>query len=104
MRLLLLLLGLTSFISAQESVSEIRRNIKSVNTETEREKSSMQNEAKRHAAFMEKKKKKKVTFETQEKELRQQIDSLKAEIEKLRVARQRALGSVRHFENRKTKY
>ncbi len=93
-----------SSLFAQESVSEIRRNIKTVNAETERENSLMQAEAKRHAAFVESSKQKTATLETQERELIGQIDSLKAEIDKLKGARQKALGTARYFETRKTKY
>jgi hypothetical protein len=95
---------LTAPLFAQESAAEIRRNIKTVNAETEREKNLMQAEAKRHAAFVENIKQKTASLEAQEKELHGQIDSLKTEIEKLKAARQRALGTARNFENRKTKY
>ncbi|MDR1812394.1 MAG: DUF3450 domain-containing protein [Candidatus Fibromonas sp.] len=92
------------FLLAQESVSEIRRNIKTVNAETERENSLMQAEAKRHAAFVESARQKTATLEVQERELLGQIDSLKAEVEKLKGARQKALGTARYFEGRKVKY
>jgi hypothetical protein len=105
MRFFLLFLSVaTSLLFAQESVSEIRRNIKTVNAETEREKSLTQAEAKRHADFLEGAKQKTATLELQERELLGQIDSLKAEIEKLKGARQKALGTARYFENRKIKY
>jgi molecular chaperone GrpE (heat shock protein) len=92
----------TSF--AQDNVAEIRRNIKNVNTETEREKNLTQAEAKRHTDFVANSKQKTVALENQEKELLGQIDSLKAEIEKLKGARQKALGTTRYFETRKAKY
>ena len=105
MRFFLLLFLFAANISfAQESVSEIRRNIKTVNAETEREKNLTQAEAKRHSAFVENAKQKTVLLEVQEKELAGQIDSLKAEIEKLKGARQKALGTARYYENRKVKY
>jgi hypothetical protein len=89
---------------AQESVNEIRRNIKTVNAETEREKALMQAEAKRYADFLESARQKTAVMEAQEKELHGQIDSLKAEIEKLKGARQKALGTARYYESRKAKY
>jgi hypothetical protein len=101
---LILLLIAASFSFAQESLSEIQRNIKTVKAETEREKTLMQEELKRHSAFVENAKQKTVVLETQEKELLRQADSLKAEIEKLKNARQKALGTARYYENRKIKY
>jgi hypothetical protein len=105
MRLSLLLLLITAnFLFAQESLSEIQRNIKTVKAEAEREKTLMQEESKRHSAFVENAKQKTAVFETQEKELLKQADSLKAEIENLKNARQKASGTARYYENRKTKY
>jgi len=105
MRLSLLLLFIVaSSLFAQESLSEIQRNIKTVKAETEREKTLMQEEAKRHSAFMENAKQKTAVFETQEKELLRQVDSLRVEIENLKNARQKALGTARFYENRKAKY
>jgi molecular chaperone GrpE (heat shock protein) len=101
---ILFLFALQSLLFAQESVSEINRNIKTVKSEEEREKSLMQAEAKRHTAFVESAKQKTAVLEAQEKELTGQIDSLKAEIEKLKNTRQKALGTARYFETRKTKY
>ncbi|MCL2283011.1 MAG: DUF3450 domain-containing protein [Fibromonadales bacterium] len=89
---------------AQESVSEIQRNIKAVKAEMEREKNLTQAEAKRHSAYVENTKQKTAIFEAQEKELSGQIDSLKAEIEKLKGARQKALSTARYYESRKIKY
>ena len=100
----LLLFFAASLLFAQEGISEIHRNIKMVNAETERENLLMQAEAMRHAAFVESAKQKTVALEAQERELLGQIDSLKAEIEKLKSARQKALGTARYFENRKVKY
>ena len=103
--LLLLALTLANTLFAQDnSIAEIRRNIKTVNAETEREKNLMQAEAKRHSDFVANSKQKITALENQEKELIGQIDSLKAEIEKLRGARQKALGTTRYFETRKAKY
>jgi len=93
-----------SFLFAQETFSEIQRNIKTVKAETEREKILTQEDSKRHAAFVENAKQKTAVLETQEKELLKQADSLKAEIEKLKNARQKALGTARYYENRKIKY
>jgi len=93
-----------NFLFAQESEAEIRRNIKTVNAETEREKGLMQTEAKRHADFVDASKHKTAALEAQEASLKAQIDSLKAEIETLKAARQRAAGTARQFENRRTKY
>jgi hypothetical protein len=101
---LLLLLIFASFLFAQENLSEIQRNIKTVKAETEREKTLMQEESKRHSAFVENAKQKTAVFETQEKELLKQVDSLKAEVENLKNARQKALGTARYYENRKVKY
>jgi len=104
MRQAILLIFAALPLFAQESVAEIQRNIKTVKAETEREKSLTEAEAKRHAAYVENAKQKTAIFEGQAKELAGQIDSLKAEIEKLKGARQKALGTARFFENRKTKY
>jgi len=101
---LLILLNVASFLFAQESLSEIQRTIKAVKAETEREKNLMQEESKRHSAFMENAKQKAAVLETQEKELLKQADSLKAEVENLKSARQKALGTARYYENRKAKY
>jgi len=101
---LLLIVSALSFLFAQESLSEIQRNIKAVKAETEREKNLMQEESKRHSAFMENAKQKAAVLETQEKELLKQADSLKAEVENLKTARQKALSTARYYENRKAKY
>jgi hypothetical protein len=101
---LLLAFALANTLFAQDNVAEIRRNIKTVNAETEREKNLTQAEAKRHADFVANSKQKTTALENQEKELLEQIDSLKAEIEKLKGARQKALGTMRYFETRKAKY
>jgi len=107
MRYLLLLtlaLANTLLFAQDNSVAEIRRNIKTVNAETEREKNLTQAEAKRHADFVANSRQKTTALESQEKELLGQIDSLKAEIEKLKGARQKALGTTRYYETRKAKY
>jgi len=104
MRQALLLLFAALPLFAQESVAEIQRNIKTVKAETEREKGLTDTEAKRHAAYVENAKQKTAIFEAQTKELSEQIDSLKVEIERLKNARQKALGTARFFENRKAKY
>jgi hypothetical protein len=103
--LFLLIFALASTLFAQDnSIAEIRRNIKSVNAETEREKNLMQAEAKRYADFVANSKQKTTALENQERELLGQIDSLKAEIEKLKNARQKSLGTARYYEARKAKY
>jgi len=101
---LFLIFTLATALFAQDNVAEIRRNIKTVNAETEREKNLTQAEAKRHADFVANSKQKTTALENQEKELTLQIDSLKAEIEKLKGARQKMLGTARYFETRKVKY
>jgi len=100
---LLMLFAFTSLF-AQESLTEIQRNIRAVRAETEREKNLMQEEFKRHSAFMENAKQKTAVFETQEKELLKQVDSLKAEVENIKNARQKALNTARYYENRRAKY
>jgi hypothetical protein len=102
--LFLILFTVSTCIFAQESLAEIQRNIRAVNAETEREKNLMQTEAKRHADFLEASRQKREALEAQERALNGQIDSLKAEIEKLKWARQRAIGTARSFENRRAKY
>ena len=89
---------------AQESITEIRRSIKTVKEETEREKGLTAAEAKRHAAFIANSNQKKAVLEAQEKELQAQIDSLNSEVEKLKSARQKAINTAKYFENRKVKY
>ncbi|GHV14841.1 hypothetical protein AGMMS49938_11680 [Fibrobacterales bacterium] len=99
-----ILLFFSTTFSQSESVSEIRRTIKEVKAEQERETALMQTEAKRYTAFIENSKQKSVTLTEQEKSLHNQIDSIKSEINELQSKRQKALGTARYFESRKNKY
>ena len=90
------------FSQAQETVESVRRQIKSV--EAAREKSLHDAEKKRHSEFVEVGRKKVQALASQNKILKAEIDSLKAELKNLADARQKAMGTVKYFENRKAKY
>lgn len=92
------------FAFAQETVELVRRQIKSVEQETAREKSMHDAEKKRHAEFIEVGRKKVQALSSQNKALLAEIDSLKAEIKNLEDARQKASGTIHWYESRKTKY
>ena len=92
------------FSQAQETVESVRRQIKSVEAETAREKSLHDAEKKRHSEFVEVGRKKVQALALQNKTLKAEIDSLKAELKNLADARQKAMGTVKYFENRKAKY
>ena len=101
----LLCLGLSGvFAMAQETVESVRRQIKSVEAETAREKSMHEAEKKRHAEFVEVGRKKVQNLSAQNKSLKAEIDSLNVELKKISAARAKTNGSIRYFENRKTKY
>lgn len=89
---------------AQESVAEIRRTLKSVEQETAREKELTVKEAKRHADFVETSRKKTAALAQQESSVRNQLDSMRAEIARLHDARQKATGGSRWYEGRKARY
>ncbi|SHJ38672.1 DUF3450 family protein [Fibrobacter sp. UWP2] len=100
-----LCLGLASVMAAaQETVESVRRQIKAVEAETAREKSLHDAEKKRHAEFVEVGRKKVQALSSQNKTLKAEIDSLKAELNHISEARQKTLGTVKWFENRKAKY
>ncbi len=92
------------FSQAQETVESVRRQIKAVEAETAREKSLHDAEKKRHAEFIEVGRKKVQALATQNKTLKAEIDSLKAELQNLASVRQKSLGTIKYFENRKAKY
>lgn len=92
------------FAGAQETVESVKRQIKAVEAETAREKSMHDAEKKRHAEFIEVGRKKVQNLATQTKTLKAEIDSLKTEIKNLAEARQKTAGTIKYFENRKTKY
>ena len=86
----LLCLGLSGvFAVAQETVESVRRQIKSVEAETAREKSMHEAEKKRHAEFVEVGRKKVQNLSAQNKSLKAEIDSLKVELKKISAARSR---------------
>ena len=102
---MLLCLGLSGvFAVAQETVESVRRQIKAVEAETAREKSMHEAEKKRHAEFVEVGRKKVQNLSAQNKVLKAEIDSLNVELKKISAARTKTNASIRHFENRKTKY
>ncbi|MCF0215382.1 MAG: DUF3450 family protein [Fibrobacteraceae bacterium] len=101
----LLLAGVwTGFASAQETVESVKRQTKAVESETAREKKLHEAEKKRHAEFIEVGRKKVQALAQQNKFLNAEIDSLKAELNKLADARQKTMGTIRWFESRKAKY
>ena len=93
-----------AFSQAQETAESVRRQIKAVDAETAREKSLHEAEKKRHSEFVEVGRKKVQALATQNKTLKAEIDSLKAELKNLADARQKAMGTVKYFENRRAKY
>ena len=99
--LVLLLVGLSP---AQESVQEIRRQIKAVEKEATQEKDLSAAEKKRHQDFVDNARKKLAAFDEQSSVLKAQIDSLKAESVRLDEARKQASGSSHWVEARKLKY
>lgn len=100
-----LCLSLAGVVSqAQETVESVRRQIKAVEAETAREKSLHDAEKKRHAEFVEVGRKKVQALASQNKTLKAEIDSLKAELQNLANVRQKSLGTVKYFENRRAKY
>lgn len=92
------------FANAQETVESVRRQIKAVEAEAAREKSMHDAEKKRHAEFIEVGRKKVQAIASQSKSLKAEIDSLKIEIKNLAEARQKTAGTIKYFENKKTKY
>lgn len=100
-----LCLGLACVIaSAQETVESVRRQIKSVEAETAREKSLHEAEQKRHAEFVEVGRKKVQALSSQTKFINAEIDSLKAELNRISEVRQKTMGTIKWYENRKAKY
>jgi hypothetical protein len=93
-----------SLVFAQESVQEIRRQIKAVEKETVQEKQLYQTEKKRHQDYVENAKKKLVSMDEQAAQLRAQIDSLRAESSRLDKARQQASGTTKWIDAKKAKY
>lgn len=93
-----------SYTNAQETVESIRRQIKAVQTETNREKTIHDAEKKRHAEFIEVGRKKVQTLSAQNKSLKSEIESLKAEVKRLNAARQKAAGSIKYYEGLRKKY
>jgi len=100
----LLLLVMIPLAMAQESVQDIRRQIKAVEKEAAYEKDLAQNEKKRHGDFQEISRKKMATYDEQASSLKAQIDSLKVEGTRLDDARQKASGTSKWVEQRKLAY
>lgn len=93
-----------SFLSAQETVDGIRREIKSVEAETAREKSLHEAEKKRHSDFVESSRQKVLSLNEQNRTLKAEIDSLHKELGRLADARNKAAAGTRWYEARKVKY
>lgn len=89
---------------AQETVDGIRREIKSVEAETAREKSLHEAEKKRHADFVESSRQKVLSLNDQNRALKAEIDSLHKELGRLADARNNAAAGTRWYEARKLKY
>lgn len=98
----ILLLG--SLVFGQESLQEIRRQLKAVEKETAQEKQLFQNEKTRHRDYVENAKRKLASMDEQGVLLRAQIDSMKAEVTRLDDARQKASGTSKWIDARKAKY
>lgn len=100
---LILLLGLGIAFSS-ETADGLRRQIKTVNEETVREKKLHAEERERHEAFVRSGREKVVLLSNQKKTLRAEIDSMKAELSRLSDARNKSAGVIRFYESRKQKY
>lgn len=100
---LIFLLGL-GFAFSAETVDGVRRQIKTVNEETAREKKLHAEERERHEAFVRSGREKVVLLNNQKKSLRAEIDSMKAELSRLSDARNKSAGVIRFYESRKQKY
>jgi len=101
---IIIVLGFLVPLQAQESLAEIRRSMKSVEQETSREKDLAATESKRHAAYVETSRQKVAALAQQESALRGQLDSMRAEIARLRDAKQKTAGGARYYEARKARY
>ena len=102
---ILLCLGLACVLAgAQETVESVRKQIKAVEAETAREKNLHDSEKKRHDEFVEVGRKKVQAISSQTKSVKAEIDSLKAELNHIAEARQKALGTIKWFDGRKTRY
>jgi len=102
--LLVVLILLSSMGFAQESLQEIRRQIKAVEKETQQERDAFQGEKKRHQDFMENSRKKLSSMDEQTNVLHAQIDSLNSEAAQLEQSRQAVLGKSHWVEGRRQKY
>lgn len=102
---ILLSIGLAAIVAnAQETVESVRRQIKSVEAEAAREKSLHEAEKTRHAEFIEVGRKKVQALASQSKFVNAELDSLKAELNRISEARQKAMSTIKWYENRRAKY
>ncbi|HSQ42749.1 MAG TPA: DUF3450 family protein [Fibrobacteraceae bacterium] len=89
---------------AQESLPEIRRQIKAVESETAHENELRQSEKQRHQDFLENARRKLDSYASQSKTLQSQIDSLHQELGRLDEARKQATETSHWAESRRAKY
>ena len=89
---------------AAETVDGVRRQIKTVNEETSREKKLHADEKKRHEEFIKSGRDKVVSLNNQKKSLRSEIETMKAELTRLNEARNKSAGVAHWYETRKQKY
>ncbi len=89
---------------AAETVDGVRRQIKTVNEETSREKKLHADEKKRHEDFIKSGRDKVVSLNNQKKSLRSEIETMKAELARLNEARNKSAGVAHWYEARKQKY
>ena len=89
---------------AAETVDGVRRQIKTVNEETSREKKLRADEKRRHEDFIKSGRDKVVSLNNQKKSLRSEIATMKAELARLNEARNKSAGVAHWYETRKQKY
>ena len=89
---------------AAETVDGVRRQIKTVNEETAREKKLHADEKKRHEDFIKSGRDKVVSLNNQKKSLRSEIEAMKAELVRLNEARNKSFGVAQWYDSRKQKY
>ena len=100
----LLVILVLNFSSAQETLREIRQQIKSVEAEADREKSLHNQELKNNQAHQKVFQEKQASFQQQSKSLQMQIDSLQQELKVIEEERQKEQKLVQWIGNRRHRY
>jgi len=98
---IVLIIVLAMCAGAQETLNEIRREIKKVEQETAREKELHQKEKQRHAEFVKSSQGRLNRLQSQTQTIKAQTDSLTAELARVKEARRKLKGTVRWYEKKK---